>query len=112
MRETEDVQKKCNSADVHFDYDIPRGFDPLAASLTQSGERRRGAPLLAEGHKLLREHGVAALRHEAGPKSGALLPHGAGARCQLLKPFDGLQRKSQAVFLQDEGVRQTENQSQ
>lgn len=54
--------------------------DPLAPTLTQSGERRGGAPLLAEGHKLLREHGVAALGHGAGPESGALWSHHAGAR--------------------------------
>lgn len=77
----------------------PGVSQPLAASLTQSGKRGGGAPLLAEEHKLLREHGVAALRHEAGPEPGALLSHGAGGRRQLLEPFDGLQRKSQAVFL-------------
>lgn len=84
------------------------GVNCPAVSLTQSGKGRSGAPLLAQGHKLLWEHGVAALRHEAGPESGALLSHGAGARRQLLKPFDGLQRKSQAVFLPDEAFCQRE----
>lgn len=84
------------------------GVNCPAVSLTQSGKGRSGAPLLAQGHKLLWEHGVAALRHEAGPESGALLSHGAGARRQLLKPFDGLQRKSQAIFLPDEAFCQRE----